>query len=146
MVKRKINIHNQHHVIALKKLPLKRFARQILHGEGISQFEVNIIFVDHSYIIELNKTYLHRDSTTDVISFPLSDGDEKLLEGEVYINIDQIMTQALEYQELFLTELLRIVAHGVLHVVGYPDKTKTEKALMTAKEDFYLQQFAKEVS
>ncbi len=118
---------------------VRRIIENILSTENINEALVNIIFVDDKKITGLNKKYLDKDSTTDVISFLLeSNVEKKSLEGEVYANLEQIERQALEYKTTPLEEFFRIVIHGVLHLVGYDDLSPADKKNMTKKEDFYL--------
>jgi rRNA maturation RNase YbeY len=99
---------------------------------------VNVIFINDRRMIELNSTYLHHRYTTDVISFLLTEKHSDLLEGEVYINLDQTRRQAKEYKVTFSSEKLRLVAHGVLHLAGYDDATPMKRRRMSRLEDKYL--------
>ena len=137
----KINIKDVKTKITKKKLKLKSLAKAVLTEEGVAQAEINIIFVDDSYIIKLNQEFLNKNETTDVISFNLEESDSDFLEGEVYANADQIKRQAEEYEVTFQNELHRIVIHGVLHLIGYNDHTPLEKKNMTEKENHYLTLF-----
>ena len=137
----KINIEDVKTKITKKKLKLKSLAKAVLTEEGVAQSEINIIFVDDSYIIKLNQEFLNKNETTDVISFNLEESDSDFLEGEVYANADQIKRQAEEYEVTFQNELHRIVIHGVLHLIGYNDHTPLEKKNMTEKENHYLTLF-----
>jgi len=111
----------------------------MLSKEKISEALVNIIFVGDKLITELNRKYLNKNSTTDVISFVLEkDMEKKSFEGEVYANLEQVKRQALEYKIPLLEEFFRIVIHGVLHLVGYNDQSSSDKKKMTNKEDYYL--------
>jgi len=116
-----------------------QIVKKILLTENINDALVNVILVGDKLITELNKKYLNKDSTTDVISFILeNDAAKKSLEGEVYANLEQIERQALEYKITCMEEFFRIVIHGVLHLVGYDDRTVADKKNMTEKEDYYL--------
>jgi len=118
---------------------IRRIAELILLNEKITEALVNIVFVDDEFIINLNKEFLHKETTTDVISFTLEKNSEKgFLEGEVYANLEQVRRQAQDYDVSWQNELLRIVIHGVLHLTGYDDQSVEEKKQMTEKEDFYL--------
>jgi rRNA maturation RNase YbeY len=123
----------------LKKRLLKQAAELILSAEHVAGAEITIILVDDAYIKKLNKDFLSQNDTTDVISFHLDEIQSKdFLEGEVYANLDQIERQALDYSVSFSNELVRIVIHGILHLVGYDDQTLSDKETMTMKEDHYL--------
>ena len=110
----------------------------ILADEKYTQGEIGIVFVDHDYIIDLNKKYLNKDDTTDVLSFPLTEPGSSDISGEIYINLDRIAEQVVEYKVSFNEELYRIIIHGLLHLVGYTDYQLAEKKKMTIKEDHYL--------
>jgi probable rRNA maturation factor len=116
-----------------------QIVEKILSMEKINEALVNVILVDDKYITKLNKKYMNKDNTTDVISFVLEKNPaKKNLEGEVYANLEQIERQAYQYKTKFIEEFFRIVIHGVLHLIGYDDQTVTNKKSMTEKEDYYL--------
>ena len=116
-----------------------QIVEKILSLEKINEALVNVILVDDTYITKLNKKYMNKDNTTDVISFVLEKNRaKKSMEGEVYANLEQIKRQALEYKTKVMEEFFRIVIHGVLHLVGYDDQSVTDKQTMTDKEDYYL--------
>jgi len=104
--------------------------------EGLDGMEVSVILCSDDYLLTLNKQYLRRDTLTDIITFDYS--DNKTLLGDIFISIDRIVENARKYSQPAETELMRIMAHGMLHLCGYADKTKTEKSMMTCKEDLYL--------
>ena len=111
----------------------------IISQEGYSEGEVSVVFCDDKYLFKLNVEFLNHDTLTDVIGFNYSLSNE--IHGEIYISIDRVEDNAVEFSQAFETELLRVMAHGVLHFCGYNDKTDLESSLMRAKEDFYLNQF-----
>lgn len=96
---------------------------------------ISIIFCSDEYLLEINKTYLDHDYFTDIISFPYS---KNPIEGDIYISIDRIRENAKEYHVTFDHELHRVIIHGILHFLGYRDKTEEEQNTMTTKEDYYL--------
>ena len=110
----------------------------IISQEGYSEGEVSVVFCDDKYLFKLNVEFLNHDTLTDVIGFNYSLSNE--IHGEIYISIDRVEDDAVEFSQAFETELLRVMAHGVLHFCGYNDKTDLESSLMRAKEDFYLNQ------
>lgn len=110
----------------------------ILSTEKQSEnWTINIIFVNNNYIAGLNNKFLGKNYATDVLSFNLSDANEAL--GEVYVSLEQAKTQATEYNVSFQNELSRLVAHGVYHLLGYDDRTETERQVMAEKENNALQ-------
>ena len=106
--------------------------------KGIAKAKINIILVDDEYIIRLNQQFLNKKNTTDVLSFSLVDENDPQLEGEVYANVEQIDRQAGDYHVPFRDELFRIIIHGLLHLIGFDDRTGEEKKIMIEKEDQYL--------
>ena len=115
-----------------------KLVQSVLEGEQCQNVEVNIVFVDDKMITGLNSGYLNHHFTTDVLSFLLSEQNEKKLEGEVYVNVEQAKRQASEYTVTIKNEIGRLVIHGALHLLGYEDNTPGKKRRMTKKEDFYL--------
>lgn len=130
------------HVIKYREAPLKssrveKLAHRILHSEGASNTDINIVLVDDPYIERLNRQFLHTVGPTDVLAFPLGTEGGRI-EGEVYISVDTAERQAREYGVALEAELLRLVAHGLLHLLGYEDQTAEQKETMTRREDEYL--------
>jgi rRNA maturation RNase YbeY len=109
----------------------------VLSSEDVSNYDISMIFVNNKYIVNLNKRFFNKDKTTDVISFNISEKGIEI-EGEVYINIDIINSQAEYYSVSFEEEMKRLVIHGLLHLVGYKDDRKNQKKEIREKEDYYL--------
>ena len=139
MSKFNITIVNELPQYNINEFTLKAAAKEILNDEKIKTGWLNIILIGDKLTKTLNKRYLDKDTTTDVLSF-FFEKDKKtgLLEGEVYANLEQIKRQAKDYKVDFHTELARVVIHGILHLVGYDDQTESDRREMTEKEDFYL--------
>ena len=114
----------------------KNWIKESVQKEGFSIGELNYIFCDDEYLLEINRDYLNHDYYTDVIGFQYSQGSD--LTGDIYISVDRITENAKENQTEFKNELARVMIHGVLHFMGYGDKTELEKQKMTELEDFYL--------
>jgi len=133
-----ISVENICPNIKPKTRQIKELTKRLLLEEGILKAEINIVFVNDKYIIKLNQDYLDKDTTTDVLSFILTDETDKHLEGEVYANIEQIIRQTDDYHVSLEAELSRVVIHGLLHLIGFNDQTDDEKQVMTEKEDHYL--------
>lgn len=139
----KINVFNTHPTFRPDKRKIARIVKNVLKGESRENAEVNIIFINDGDMIALNKKFLNRNYSTDVISFPLSEDYQSLLEGEVYINVDQGRRQAREFNVRVMNEIFRLVIHGILHLVGYDDRTKHKRARMMQKETYYYNYFVK---
>lgn len=94
------------------------------------------VFCSDTYLLKKNIKYLNHNNLTDVITFDYC--EEKLVSGDVLISIDRVKENAVKFNVSFLTELYRIMAHGLLHLLGYKDKTNKQKEIMQKKEDYYL--------
>ena len=99
--------------------------------------EIAYIFCDDSKILEINKTYLQHDYYTDIITFDYCEGD--VLNGDIFISLDTVSSNAKEFDVTFDEELHRILIHGILHLCGQTDKTPDSRLEMTRKEDEALQ-------
>ncbi len=98
---------------------------------------LNFIFCSDAYLLNINQQYLNHDTYTDIITFDNSDTKQEIV-GDVFISLDRIRENAKELDVNETDELHRVMIHGTLHLLGYPDKGKSAKALMTEKEDLYL--------
>jgi rRNA maturation RNase YbeY len=88
----------------------------------------------------MNRQFLEHDYYTDIITFPLSE-TEKEIEAEIYISVDRVKDNAEKFKTEFLDELHRVIFHGVLHLMGYKDKTIVDKETMRNKENEWLRRF-----
>lgn len=111
----------------------------VISSENKKEGDINYVFCDDEYILEINKQYLDHDYYTDIISFDYSVGNE--LHGDIFISIERVRENAIEFDVTFDEELKRVLAHGVLHYCGYKDKTKEEELLMRSKEDEKIKMF-----
>ena len=122
------------------KLPNPRkissWIKLVIKKEKYTLGSITYIFCSDEYLRELNIQYLKHKTYTDIITFNY--GLKKVIDGEIYISIDRIKENAEKFGIEFNTELRRVIIHGVLHLIGYNDKSKTEKALMRKKEDTCL--------
>jgi rRNA maturation RNase YbeY len=134
----KINVERVAAHIKKRKNQIKTLAQTVLSSEGILEAEINIIFVNDDYMLRLNQEYFKKNTTTDVISFNLTDDNSDGLDGEIYANVEQINRQASEFHVSTEEEIFRIVIHGLLHLLGFDDQTKAQKQIMTEKEDQYI--------
>jgi len=104
--------------------------------EGYKIGDINYIFCTDEYLHKLNVEFLNHDTLTDNISFDYTVG--KIIQGDIYISIDRVRDNAIDYGVDFKDELLRVMIHGVLHFCGYKDKTPDESKMMRAKEEYYM--------
>lgn len=107
--------------------------RRLVQKHNCSIVHINYIFCSDEHILEINKQYLDHDYFTDIISFPL--GEANLIESDIFISVDRIKENALVNQVSFHHELLRVMAHGILHQVGFDDKTKSQQIRMRLEEE-----------
>lgn len=112
---------------------------KIINSEIKKEGEINYIFCNDDYLLEINKQYLKHDTLTDVISFDYSVGNE--LHGDIFISIERVRENSLDFNVDFQDELKRVMAHGVLHYCGYKDKNIDDKKLMRLKEEEKMKMF-----
>jgi len=104
--------------------------------EGKTLAEISIILCSDDYLLEVNRKHLNHDYYTDVITFDYSESPH--VSGDIFISIDRVQENAGSFGVEMVDELHRIIVHGILHLLGYTDKTSSSKEEMTSKEDFYL--------
>ncbi len=119
---------------------LKEFIDNIFRSEGKNLFSLAIIFCTDEYLLTINKQFLQHDYYTDIITFNLAK-PSAYIEGEIYISIERIKENALVNKVSVTNELHRIIFHGVLHLCGFKDKKRSEKATMTTMENKYLDRY-----
>ena len=108
----------------------------IIDLEDSETGEINYIFCDDDYLHKINLQFLQHDTFTDIISFDYTLG--KVINGDIYISIDRVEENAQKYNVTFDNELHRVIIHGVLHYLGFKDKTEEEKQKMRDKENTSL--------
>lgn len=120
---------------------IRRVVEGVLRGEKVNfRGELSIALVDEDTIRVLNKKYRKKDSPTDVLSFPLSGKEDKdVFVGEIIISPEVVKKQAMEFKTSFKEELVLLLIHGVLHLLGYSHKKKEENRIMKEKERTYLE-------
>lgn len=106
---------------------------KVILSEDKSEGDINFIFCDDEYLHKINMEYLSHDDLTDIISFDYSVGNE--LHGDIFISIERVQDNAVDFAVAFTEELKRVMVHGVLHYCGYKDKTDSDSALMRSKEE-----------
>ncbi len=112
---------------------LVKWISDVISSEGFQVGEINYIFCNDSYLNKINQEFLNHDTFTDIISFDYTLGKE--VGGDIFISIERVLENAEKFNEVFENELYRVMIHGILHFMGYKDKTKKEKTLMRTKED-----------
>lgn len=116
---------------------LRQWIGHVIQRESHLTGEINYIFCSRSYLLELNQTYLNHEEHTDILTFDQSTVPGTI-SGDIYISVDQVRDNALLFRETFDQELKRVMVHGILHLLGYNDKTPEEQREMRKKEEAYL--------
>jgi probable rRNA maturation factor len=122
------------------KIKHKNWLKQIANEYNYRIIELNYIFCTDEYLHQINMDYLKHDTYTDIITFDNSE-KQNLLEGDIFISWDRVKDNATKNNVSENMELLRVMSHGLLHLVGYKDKTKEEKEEMRKLEDQCIQKF-----
>lgn len=112
---------------------LQDWIMNVVQENGFEVGEINYVFCDDEYLHKLNIEFLKHDTLTDIISFDNTLG--KLLNGDIFISIDRINDNAKDYKVTFEEELHRVMIHGVLHYMGFKDKSDGDKREMRNKEN-----------
>lgn len=120
-----------------QKLKVKKWIKATIEKEGFKLGELNFIFCSDEYLLGINQQYLNHDTYTDIITFDNSEV-EKLIVSDIFISIERVKENAKTFKTSEFDEVCRIMIHGTLHLLGYKDKGKAPKTLMTQKEDEYL--------
>jgi len=122
-----------------EKLKHKAWLSEVAKQEGKKILELTYVFCSDEYLLQINQEYLNHDTLTDIVTFDNSE-DPKKIEGDIFISIERVKENG-DKLGTSETELERVMVHGLLHLLGYKDKKKEDKALMTQKEDFYIKQY-----
>lgn len=121
------------------KTRIKEWLRLVAESEVFTLGNISVIFCSDNYILDINQKYLQHDYFTDIITFDYSEGDR--ISGDLFISVDSVRENSVEYGTEFEDELHRVIVHGILHLIGYDDHTEDEIKTMRSKEDYYLSLF-----
>ena len=121
------------------KFKVKNWVKSILETEGKSAGDITYVFCNDEYLLGINEKYLKHDTLTDIITFDYSEKGK--LSGDIFISIERVKENTGSFNTTLNQELGRVMAHGVLHLSGYKDKSPEDKKMMRSKEDFYLTSF-----
>ena len=116
-----------------------RWIKNVISEENKELGEVNYIFCDDKYLLRKNIKYLDHDTLTDIITFNYCEGD--IISSDIMISIERVMENSSIFENSFSEELNRVMIHGILHLIGYNDKTDGEKEIIRKKEDYYVNKF-----
>jgi rRNA maturation RNase YbeY len=131
-------------ISAMHQHPRRRFsvAETIRVVQAIQKSErrnfrtVSVVFTTSSFLRSINKQFLGHDRTTDIVTFAL---EERNREAELYINLDLAKAQAQRYRVSYATEVRRLIVHGMLHLCGYRDRSRSQITAMRLRENTYLE-------
>ena len=115
----------------------------VIKTENKKLGEINYILCDDEYLLKVNQDFLDHDYYTDIITFDYVKG--KTISGDIFVSLPRISDNAKTLVRDFNSEFHRVLAHGILHLMGYKDKTEEEITEMRQKEDFYLNVFANDM-
>ncbi|MEO9888591.1 rRNA maturation RNase YbeY, partial [Nonlabens ulvanivorans] len=116
-----------------------KWLRAVALSENKSLGDLSYVFCTDDFLLEINQKYLNHDTLTDIITFDYCDDD--FIHGEIYISVDRVKDNAKDFVVSFDDELLRVMSHGLLHLIGFGDKTDIEKSTMRLKEDEKIKMF-----
>lgn len=134
-----INFNYESEFQLVKEVDYSKWISKIIGSEDSEVAQIEYIFCDDNYLIAMNKKYLDHNTYTDIITFDYTEG--RCVSGDVFISIERVKENAKIYDVKFEVELHRVMAHGILHLLGYGDKSKEEVELMRAKEEEKMKLF-----
>jgi len=117
-----------------EKNKYKIWLKKIAANQNRKIKDLNYIFCSDEYLYQINIDYLNHKTYTDIITFDNSETD-KYIEGDIFISIDRVKENAEKENAGFEKELLRVMSHGLLHLMGYKDKNKEDQLLMREMEN-----------
>ena len=131
-----IEFHYEINFSLENKMSISKWIDETIRSENKITGDINYIFCADDYLLSKNIEYLNHDSLTDIITFNYCEGNK--INCDIMISIDRVKENSSIFDTTFTEELCRVMIHGILHLIGYDDKTEKEKNLMRKKEDFYL--------
>jgi probable rRNA maturation factor len=134
-----IDFHFKSEFVLDDKTHYSDWVARIIESEGFVVGQLDYVFCTDDELLGINQKYLNHDTYTDIITFDYSSG--KTLSGDIFISTERVAENALVYKVSLETELLRVMCHGVLHLMGFSDKTDDEKVLMRGKEEEKIKLF-----
>ena len=124
-----------------QKQATRQWLKQQAEAEGYAVGDLNYIFCSDDYVLQVNRDYLQHDYYTDIITFDQSEEEDKI-EGDIFISVERVADNAQQVGVTTEQEMRRVLAHGMLHLCGYGDKTDEEAAQMRAKEEEWMRLLA----
>jgi rRNA maturation RNase YbeY len=124
-----------------KRNNLKLFMNKVAKKLGRPIDSLNIIFCNDDYLLSINRSYLQHDYYTDIITFDLSSSHQSPIQAELYISVDRVRDNASQLGLPYYKELHRVIFHGLLHLLGYKDKSVADQKKMREMEERLLHQY-----
>ena len=118
---------------------IRIWIEDVIKKEKKTVGDITYIFCDDDYLLERNKEFLDHNTLTDIITFNYCIDNN--ISSDIMISIDRVKENSTTFENSFNEELKRVMIHGILHLIGYNDKSDKEKELMREKENFYLNMF-----
>lgn len=115
---------------------LKRWLKEIIEAHHFRVGNISYVFMSDDDLLKLNNDYLNHNYYTDILTFDYS--SDNVISSDIFISIDRVRENANKYKVTFSQELLRVMVHGILHILGFKDKTHEEKQKMRKLEDIYI--------
>ena len=125
-----------------QKDKLRLLLKEVCKQENAQLSFINCVFCSDEYLLQINKKHLKHNFLTDIITFDFSEKKDQI-EGDLYISVDRVKENAKKYGDTFKTETIRVVLHGLLHLIGYKDKSEKEKKRMRVLENKYVSLYKK---
>lgn len=135
-----IHFHELTAVNLPEKQRLKKFIKARLEANNKKVGDINFIFCTDDYLLTINRESLNHDFFTDIITFDLS-GSTNKVDADIFISIQRVADNAMEHKQTFKEEIHRVIFHGILHLLGYKDKSKQDILKMREQENLYLAEY-----
>ena len=134
-----INFNYQTDFKLSQEIQYAEWLKTVIENHNCDLGDIEFIFCSDDELLKMNQEYLQHNYFTDIITFDYREGD--LISGDIFISVDRVKDNAVSYKVSFTDELKRVLVHGVLHILGYGDKTDEEVKVMREKEDLYTKMF-----
>ena len=134
-----IEYHYENNFILEDSEKIRIWIEEVIKKEKKIVGDITYIFCDDDYLLERNKEFLNHNTLTDIITFNYCIDNN--ISSDIMISIDRVKENSTIFENSFNEELKRVMIHGILHLIGYNDKSDKEKELMREKENFYLNIF-----
>jgi rRNA maturation RNase YbeY len=122
--------------VPIDKEHIQKYINKLIINELKDSGDITIVFCSDDYLLGMNKQYLNHDYYTDIITFDYV--NENVISGDLFISFERLKENSQQLENKLINEVYRVIFHGILHLVGYKDKSEKEKILMTKKENYYL--------